>query len=24
LTYDGSSYNNGLADTKWSGGKLQN
>ena len=24
LTYDGSSYNNGLADTKWSGGKLTN
>jgi len=24
LTYDGSSYNNGLPDDKWSGGKLKN
>ena len=24
LTYDGSSYKNGLPDAKWSGGKLQN
>ena len=24
LTYDGSSYTNGLPDAKWSGGKLQN
>ena len=24
LTYDGSSYNNGLPDAKWSGGKLTN